>query len=322
MTTVPKRPPFDVELSAVLAMLGDEVHPSITIEMLEEMRVAQTSQPVAELIAGRPIEHLERLILGPDGAPDIVISIFRRTDHVPGGPGFYHTHGGGMIMGDRFYGIEVVLDWVHNLDAVVVTVEYRLAPEHPDPAPVDDCYTGLVWMANNADELGFDTRRLVIVGGSAGGGLAAGVSLMARDKRGPSLAGQVLIYPMLDDRNHTVSSHQIVGEGIWDRISNDTGWDALLGDRRKTDSVSIYAAPSRATDLSDLPPAYIEVGSAEVFRDEDVAYASAIWASGGSAELHVWPGAFHGYDLAAPQAALSVLSRETRTKWVRRTLGI
>jgi acetyl esterase/lipase len=126
---------------------------------------------------------------------------------------------------------------------------------------------------------------------------------------------------MLDDRNETVSSHQIDGIGVWDRGSNDTGWDAYLGDRRKTDAVSIYAAPSRATDLSGLPPAYIDCGSAEVFRDEDVAYASTIWACGGVAELHVWPGGFHGFDMMAPHAAVAIAMRQTRTAWVARILG-
>lgn len=205
-----------------------------------------------------------------------------------------------------------------ELDAVFVSVEYRLAPEHPDPAPVEDCYASLVWAA----ELGFDPTKLVISGGSAGGGLAAGTSLLARDRGGPPLAAQVLIYPMIDDRNETVSSHQIDGTGVWDRGSNDTGWDALLGDRRKTDQVSIYAAPARATDLSNLPPTFIDVGTSEVFRDEDVAYASAIWASGGHCELHVWTGGFHGYDSMAPFAALSIATQDARLNWLRRTLGI
>lgn len=322
MSTRPKRPPFDVELQAVLALLGAELPSTMTPSMIDSMRVVQTSRPVDEIIAGRAIVHSERTIPGPIGAPDIVLSIFRRPDHVEGGPGIYHVHGGGMIMGDRHHGIDVALEWVELMDAVVVSVEYRLAPEHPDPALVDDCYAGLAWTAAHAEELGFDARRLLIVGGSAGGGLAAGVALMARDKGTPALIGQVLIYPMLDDRNETISSHQIIGEGVWDRGSNDTGWDALLGERRRTDKVSIYAAPARAKDLSGLPPTFIEVGSAEVFRDEDVAYASGIWAAGGQAELHVWPGGFHGFDLTAPQAALSVIARETRTRWVRRTLGV
>jgi acetyl esterase/lipase len=325
-TTTPfPAPPFDVELAAALTTVAETMPSTLTPEMIAPMRQAMAALPAGAgldaLLAGRDVMHTERTIPGPEGDPDIVVSIFQKRDHVIGGPAFFHTHGGGMIIGDRFTGMDAVLEWVEEFDAVAVTVEYRLAPEHPDPAPVEDCYAGLVWTAEHADELGFDPERLVIVGASAGGGLAAGVSLLTRDRRGPSLAGQVLIYPMIDDRNDTVSSHQIDGFGVWDRGSNDTGWDALLGDRRGTDEVSIYASPSRAEDLSGLPPAFIDVGSAEVFRDEDVAYASRIWACGGVAELHVWPGGFHGFDMMAPHAALSVAMRETRTRWVRRLLG-
>lgn len=226
-----------------------------------------------------------------------------------------------MIIGDRFTGIDVMLDWVERFDAVCVSVEYRLAPEFPDPYPVEDCYAGLVWTTDHADELGIDAERLLIAGGSAGGGLAAGVALLARDRGGPALFAQCLIYPMIDDRNETISSHQIDGEGVWDRTSNFTGWDALLGDRRGTEDVSIYAAPSRATDLSGLPSAYIDVGTAEVFRDEDVAYASQIWADGGVAELHAWPGGFHGFDMMAPDTALAQAMRASRTAWLARILG-
>jgi acetyl esterase/lipase len=195
-----------------------------------------------------------------------------------------------MIFPDRWVGLPKVLDWVTDLDAVLVSVEYRVAPEDPYPAPLDDCYAGLLWMAAQATELGYDPARLAIAGASAGGGLAAGVTLRARDSSGPALAAQVLIYPMLDDRNETTSSYQFDGFGPWNRASNDTGWDAYLGDRRRSAGVPGYAAPARATDLSGLPPTFIDVGSAEVFRDEDVAYASRIWADGGSCELHVWPG--------------------------------
>lgn len=322
MSKKPPRPPFDVELQAALALLGNDLLSTITPDMLPELRTAQSSPPIEEVLHGRAVVHSELTIPGPTGAPDVIISVYKRDDHVDGGPGVFHIHGGGMMMGDRHKGIEVVLDWVELMDVVAVSVEYRLAPEHPDPAPVDDCYAALVWTAEHAEELGFDSRRLLIVGSSAGGGLAAGVSLMVRDRGGPSLVGQVLICPMLDDRNETVSSYQVDGEGVWDRRSNDMGWDALLGDRRRTDAVSIYSAPGRAADLSRLPPAFIDVGTVEVFRDENVAYASSIWAAGGDAELHVWPGGFHGFDLAAPQAALSVIARETRTRWVRRILGI
>ena len=132
------------------------------------------------------MSHQERTIPGPDGAPDLIVSIFTRTDHVPGGPGIYHTHGGGMVIGDRFLGADMLIEWVELMDAVAVSVEYRLAPENPDPAPVEDCYAGLVWTAGHAEELGFDPERLIIAGASAGGGLAAGVALLARDRGGPS----------------------------------------------------------------------------------------------------------------------------------------
>ena len=128
---------------------------------------------------------------------------------------------------------------------------------------------------------------------------------LARDRGGPALIGQFLMCPMLDDRNETVSSHQYVGTGVWDRGSNDPGWTVLLGDRRGTADVSIYASPARATDLSGLPPAFIDVGSAEVFRAEDVAYATQIWADGGVAELHVWPGGFHGFQLMGEDATVA-----------------
>ena len=314
------RPPFDPELAAVLEVLAESLPSSITPEMIAPMREGMITPAIETLLAQRQeIVHREETIPGYEGA-ELTVSIFARRTHDAAGPGIYHTHGGGMVIGDRFTGIEQMLDWVDRFDAVCVSIEYRLAPEHPDPYPVEDCYAGLVWTAEHADELGIDPERLFIAGGSAGGGLAAGTALLARDRQGPALLGQVLMYPMIDDRNETVSSYQIDGEGVWDRTSNQTGWDALLGDRRGGDDVSIYAAPSRATDLSGLPPAIIDVGSAEVFRDEDVAYASSIWASGGVAELHVWPGGFHGFDLMAPHVPISQAMVATRTAWVARML--
>jgi acetyl esterase/lipase len=153
---------------------------------------------------------------------------------------------------------------------------------------------------------------LIIAGSSAGGGTAAGTALLSRDRGGPRLCGQVLICPMLDDRNETISSHQYVEEGSWSRGSNLLGWTCLLGDRRGGDQVSIYAAPARATDLSRLPPAFIDVGSAEVFRDEAVNYASLLWKSEVQAELHVFAGGFHGFDLLVPNAGFSIAAREAR----------
>jgi acetyl esterase/lipase len=214
-----------------------------------------------------------------------------------------------------------VLAWALEHRAVVATVEYRLAPEHPDPTPVEDCFAGLVWVSEHAAELGGDPERIIVTGTSAGGGLAAGTTLLARDRGGPAVLGQLLVCPMIDDRDATVSTRQFDGVGMWDRGANAVGWGALLGERYGTDDVSVYAAPARARDLSGLPPTFIDVGSAEVFRDEDVDYASRIWADGGVAELHVWPGGTHGYDLIAPQAPISRQALVVRNQWLARILG-
>ncbi|WP_106816668.1 alpha/beta hydrolase [Microbacterium timonense] len=321
MSTTVARPPFDPELEAVLAVLADQMPPSITPEMIPAMRQGlPIAVSVDEVLAEAGVERTDHTIAGHDGG-EIEVTVLRRVGRAGVGPGIYHTHGGGMIIGDRFVGLGQILPWIVQHDAVAVTVEYRLAPEFPDPYPVEDCYAGLVWTADHADELGIDPKRLIIAGASAGGGLAAGTALLARDRQGPALAGQVLIYPMLDDRDATVSTAQIDGIGVWDRTSNLTGWSALLGERRGTDDVSIYAAPARAADLSGLPPAFIDCGSAEVFRDEDVAYATALWHAGVQAELHVWPGGFHGFDIMAPHTALAQAMTAARDAWVARILG-
>lgn len=315
------RPPFDPELEAVLPALDGLVPKDVTLDDVDTFRALTTSPPIEETIAGRPILHTERTIPGPLGAPDLTVSVFERADHTRPGPGIFHTHGGGLMGGDRFVGAGVYLDWVERFDAVVVSVEYRRPPEHPDPAPIEDVYAGLVWTADHAAELRVDPARIVIAGESAGAGLTAGLALLARDRNGPEVLGQVLMYPLLDERNDTVSSHQDDSVGTWDRTSTETAWDAYLGDRRRTGGASIYASPSLATDLSRLPPAFIDVGSAELLRDEDVAYASAIWAAGGSAELHVWSGGFHGFDQIVPAAAVSRAASAARTSWLERLLG-
>jgi acetyl esterase/lipase len=315
------RPPFDPELAAALAVWGEQLPPTLTIEMLPALRngAAGLDAVTGDMLAEARITTREVTIPSYDGV-DIALSILEPVGRRGTGPGLYHTHGGGMIIGDRWAGVATMFDWLHRYNAVLVTVEYRLAPEHPDPTPVEDCYAGLVWTADHADELGIDRDRLMILGASAGGGLAAGTTLLARDRKGPALVGQLLMCPMIDDRDDTISTTQIDGIGVWDRGSNITGWTALLGDRKGGPDVSIYASPARADDLSGLPPAYIDCGSAEVFRDEAVAYATKLWRAGVQAELHVWAGGFHGFDLMAPQAAVSQQSIAAREGWVDRIL--
>lgn len=314
------RPPYEPAVQAALAEVASILPSSITPDMIGTLRAAPMDLP--HLAAGFDIECREVKVTGYEGAR-LDATVLSRPGHSGQGPGIFHIHGGGMMLGGRLDASTSVSNlprWILEHDAVVVTVEYRLAPEFPDPYPVEDCYAALVWTAQHAEELGIDRSRLMITGPSAGGGLAAGTALLARDRNGPALHGQMLIYPMLDDRNNTVSAQQFEGIGVWDRTSNFTGWGALLGARRGTSEVSIYAAPARATDLSGLPPTYIEVASAEVFRDEDVAYACQLWADGAVAELHVWPGGTHGFDLIAPDAAISQLARAARDTWYSRLL--
>jgi acetyl esterase/lipase len=316
-------PPFDPECAAALAPLAEMLSVQLTFDTLSAMQANPAVPPVPDesLRRGGAFAIEERSVAGPDGAPDISLLICRPTTATEPVPVVYNIHGGGMVAGDNRTGIDLALDWAQDLTMAVVSVEYRLAPGTQHPGPVEDCYAGLVWTAAHAEELGIDPAQIIVAGGSAGGGLSAAVALLARDRGGPSLAGQLLMCPMLDDRNDTPSAVQMTGLGVWDRVSNETGWTALLGDTRGGPDVSPYAAPARATNLSGLPPAFIEVGSAETFRDEDVAYASRIWQAGGIAELHVWPGGFHGYSGLAPHAQISRDTREAQLRWLRRLLA-
>lgn len=312
-------PPFDPELAGVLAGLADRVPPTFTPDMIGRFRALAPDPTVGGLVEATGVVHEQRTVPGyAQGA--IEASIFRGPTPAAAGPCILYLHGGGMVFGNRFGGVGPYLPFVGGHGAVIIAIDYRLAPEHPDPIPVEDCFAALAWTAENADELGIDPRRLIVAGQSAGAGLAAGVALLARARHGPAIAGQVLVSPMLDDRDDTVSAHQIDGIGVWDRASNVAGWTALLGARRGGNDVAASSAPARAESLADLPPAFISVGSAEVFRDEAVSYASRMWASGGDAELHVWPGGFHGFENFAPAARVSVAAGAARDAWLTRLL--
>jgi acetyl esterase/lipase len=254
---------------------------------------------------------------GPAGAPDITVRIYRPRNATGTLPGVYYIHGGGMILGDVAGEDPSASRICDGVGAVVVSVEYRLAPEHPHPAPVEDCYAGLVWMAKNSAELGFDPDRLAIYGGSAGGGLTLATALVARDRGGPALRFMMPIYPMIDDTNTTPSSREITDIGIWDRDGNIQAWQWYLGGK----DADAYAAPSRATDLTGLPPAFIDVGTVDLFRDEDIAFAQRLMQAGIPTELHVNPGSYHASETSAPDAALSRRIWATRIDALRRALG-
>ncbi|EWM11425.1 LOW QUALITY PROTEIN: alpha/beta hydrolase, partial [Kutzneria sp. 744] len=202
--------------------------------------------------------------------------------------------------------------YVADTGVPMLAVDYRLAPEHPHPTPVEDCYAGLTWLVEHAAELNVDPARIAVMGDSAGGGLAAGTTLLARD-RGLPVARQILVYPMLDDRTTTDDPALAPFLG-WSADDNYTGWHALLGDAAGGPEVSSYAAPARASDLSGLPPSYVEVGELDLFRDESVDYARRIAAAGASVELHVHPGCPHGFELIAPDSAVARRARADRLR--------
>lgn len=312
--------PFDPDVQAVLDEIAKNPQPALTRETLPRDGVDRMFPDNDAVIAGRDITWEDRVIPGPPGAPDIEVTIFR-----PAGsgtstlPGFVNIHGGGMIVGHRSWETARVVDIVAEHGVVAVNVEYRLAPENPYPAGVEDCYAAFVWTHAHAADLGIDPARIVVGGGSAGGGLTAAVALLARDRRGPVMAGQLLLCPMIDNTNTTVASRQYDGIGTWQRDMNLLAWSCVLGDDLAFSAEApAYAAPSRATDVSGLPPAYIEVGAAEMFRDEDTAYALRLWETGGQAELHVWGGGAHGFDMYMPEAEITRAALAARASWLRR----
>ena len=314
-------PPFDPELAS-FARTFRENWPSVTPAMIPLLRQpAALPRPSDEELAQNGAFTVEtQTVPGPAGAPDVQLLICH-----PAGVGaptalLYHFHGGGLFAGEARFDIGAFLTLAAGFPLAVIGVEYRLAPETPHPGPVEDCYAGLVWIVEHAAELNIDPTRIVVEGSSGGAALAAGVVLLARDRGGPAILGQMLLSPMLDDRNDTPAVGQLAGVALWDGITNATAWGALLGDGRGGSDVSPYAAPARAEDLSRLPATFIDVGSVEIFRDEAVSYATRLWQDGGAAELHVWAGGFHGFEHALPDAALSRDAMAARSAWLRRLL--
>ena len=257
---------------------------------------------------------------GAPGDPEVMVRVYTPSGVETPVPGLYWIHGGGMVLGDVSMNDLDCKGVAVEMGCVVASVEYRLAPEHPHPAPIEDCYAGLKWFADNAEGLGVDRGRIAIGGASAGGGLAAALALLARDRGEVEVIFQQLIYPMLDDRNITPSSHYVQHPKVWNRKANLAGWSALLGKPAGSDEVSPYASPARADDLSGLPRAFIIVGELDLFLDEDIDYAQRLIQAGVPTELHVFPGAFHGSDLMVPMSENSQRWAAVKTAALRQAL--
>lgn len=263
-----------------------------------------------------------RHIPGPPGAPDVRIIIVNPAPGAKGRPAFLHTHGGGYIAGSAARFINFHQTIARTCNCVVVSVDYRLAPETRFPGSLEDNYTALRWLYANADELGVDRKRIAVGGESAGGGHAAALAIAARDRKEIPIAFQLLIYPMLDDR--TGSSRPVpphIGAFVWTPESNVFGWTSLLGVPAGSAKVPAGSVPARVENLAGLPPTFIVVGAIDLFVDEDVEYARRLIAAGVPTELHVVPGAYHAYDLLVPGAAVTTRFTEYWTAALRRAFA-
>ena len=258
-------------------------------QMLLDM-VAAIPKPTSEAVIN--VRRDERLVPGPEGSPNVRVLVYKPGDKGDAIlPAMLHIHGGGFVSGSADMSDPNSRSYAVEMNCVVVSVDYRLAPETPFPGPVEDCYAALLWLHGAADELGIDPARIMIAGESAGAGLVAGLCLLARDRGAVAPVFQYLAEPMLDHRS-VESDHPHTGHFGWTRDHNRFGWNSMLGG---ADSVSPYCSPAIAEDLSGLPPTYIHIGAIDLFLEESVDYARRLTRAGVSVELHVWPGAFHAF---------------------------
>jgi acetyl esterase len=307
---------FDPELAPVVPLL-----PAFDLDDVAAAR-AQLAELVASFAADVDTSSLQvedRQAPGADGAPPVPVRVYRPLGAPGAIPAVLYLHGGGFVLGSVETEDAAAVDLARALGVVVVSVEYRLAPEDPFPAGLEDCYAALVWLHESAAELGVDGDRIAVVGRSAGGGLAAALALLTRDRDGPALCFQCLAIPELDDRLDTPSMQAFVDTPLWNRRLAEASWRHYLGDDRS--DVSPYAAPARATDLSGLPPAYLSTMEFDPLRDEGIAYANALMHAGVPVELHTFPGTFHGSVVIA-NAAVSRRCREEELHAIRRGLGL
>ncbi|MGW6275985.1 alpha/beta hydrolase [Kribbella sp. NPDC055071] len=311
---------IDPELQPWLAMLPDiDLSDMTAARELRDSAIGM--RPPVQVPAG--LEIREVTIPGRDGT-EVYARVYAQTDPGTGlrdglRAGYLDIHGGGFVMGDLDMFEQGPVDIAAATGAVVISPDYRLAPEHPFPAGLEDCYATLEWLAANAAELGVDPARIAVGGASAGGGLAAAVVLLARDRHGPPISFQFLEIPELDDRFETTSMRTFVDTPLWNRPAAEYSWKYYLSGTPELLGLQ-YAAPARAEDLSGLPPAFVQVCEFDPLRDEGMIYAQRLLAAGVGTELHLYPGTFHGSELVQ-EAAVSRRMGVDRMDALRRVLG-
>ena len=292
----------------LITMLDTFPDMDYSLEALPQTR-ALASGLIDHVLATEPafptVTVSEHSIPGPQGAPDVRVLLYMPQNSSEPVPALLLMHGGGYVVGKPEQSDPDAKTIAATIGSAVVAVDYRLAPETQHPGPIEDCYAALKWLYTNAHELGVDASRIAVGGDSAGGGLAAGLALLARDRGEIPLVFQMLIYPMLDDRTATTPDpNPYAGEFLWTPEANRLGWTALLGQEPGGPDVSPYAAAARAENLAGLPSTWIGVGSIDLFVDENIEYARRLIRAGVPTELHVYPGAPHGFN-AIPTARVT-----------------
>jgi acetyl esterase/lipase len=279
---------LDPEIAAVFPHL-----PPLDLTDIPAARTVMMDMLAAANEGAQPspaVTRTDHMVPGLNGAPDVRVRHYRPTDQSGIVPCLYWIHGGGHVLGQIEQDDPMMDHIVETVGSAVVSVDWRRPPDHPFPAPMDDCYAGLSWTYRSAADLGVDPDRIAIGGASSGGGSAAGLALLARDRGEIPVCFQLLVYPMLDDRNVTPASVALTEPKVWNRQSNLIGWRSYVGDVVGTEGVSPYAAPTRADSLAGLPPAYLPVGDLDLFIDEDIEYAQRLQQADVPTELHVYPG--------------------------------
>ncbi|KJB88398.1 lipase [Paenibacillus sp. E194] len=263
------------------------------------------------LLSNPPIEKSEHVHttsqMIPGAAGEMLAKVYEPASRTSAKlPAMLWIHGGGYVMGHPDMDDTLCERFVQAANCIVVSVDYRLAPEHLYPAAIDDCYAGMIWMTNEAESLGIDVDRVAIAGASGGGGLTAALALMARDKGGPALIFQMPLYPMLDNRNKSASSYEVMADNAtWNRTNNVAAWSMYLGDASDTREVSPYVVPSSAESLAGLPPTYTCIGQLDLFRDETIDYVTRLAEAGVDVEFHLYPGSYHCFEVFVPDAEVS-----------------
>jgi len=308
---------FDPELQPIIDILPESDFTDVAASRkgLDDI-IEMLSRDVDET----GVRYEDRPVPGPEGGPDVLVRVYTPDERQTPCPALLDIHGGGFVTGTMAMEHAGAIAFARNLGVVVVAVEYRLAPEHPFPAGIEDCYAALQWLHASAGELGVDIERIGLYGQSAGGGLAAGLALLARDRGGPALCFQFLGIPELDDRLETPSMRDFTDTPMWSRPAAVLSWQRYLGGDDRSD-VSPYAAPSRATDLRGLPPAYVSTMEFDPLRDEGILYALDLMQAGVQVELHSFPGTFHGSALL-PTAAVSKRASTEMMDALRRGLKV